>query len=87
MEISLRKKFGYINLKGYSLSKIVSIDMNINNWRKIRELILTSKIIKTRNEISHDIINISIDQLLEYKKLLFDEGLLKKILNTKVNAK
>ena len=86
MEVSIRKKFGFNSdeFKSYSIGKIVGVNLNVNNWRNIREKIVSSNVIEVRNKLSHDIGDISIDELIKFKKLLFDEGLLKTILKTKI---
>ncbi len=83
LEVSLRKKFK-INDKSYSFSKIVSSNLDTNGWRNIREKILNSNIITVRNQLSHDIGDIPKEQLKDFKKLLFDGGLLKTILNKNI---
>jgi len=82
MEIRIMKKFKDRIEYRTGISDVVINHMNINCWKSISEKILKSKIIKKRNEITHRITEVSKDELISFKKLLFDDALLKNILKT-----
>ena len=84
-ERRIRIKFNRksIAFRDYSISKIIHSDMNIIDWYGIRDDIIKSDIINIRNSIAHDIGDIPIELVLGFKKLLFEDELLKRILKTK----
>lgn len=78
LEVILRKKFKK-NCK-YPIHKLVREDMNRRGCYKLRDIILKNKFIDLRNVLSHSIETGTIEDLLHFKKTLFDDSLLANLL-------